>query len=153
MDVNSLEHVSATELALNDIARCTITADAVAIDPYATNRRTGLRPCGSDGQCDGSRGNDSGRLLDLGPEPFCRPSPPPFRDHAGGASGTFRPAALHGPTDRFDSGGKSTIAAGLERRLFDRGHATIRLDGENVRLGISRDLGFSARDRSENLRR
>ena len=49
--------------------------------------------------------------------------------------------------------GKSTIAAGLERRLFERGHAAIRLDGENVRLGISRDLGFSARDRSENLRR
>ena len=41
----------------------------------------------------------------------------------------------------------------MERRLFDRGHAAIRLDGENVRLGISRDLGFSARDRSENLRR
>ena len=49
--------------------------------------------------------------------------------------------------------GKSTIAAGLERRLFDRGRTTMRLDGENIRLGISRDLGFSARDRSENLRR
>ena len=49
--------------------------------------------------------------------------------------------------------GKSTIAAALERRLFDRGRTTMRLDGENVRLGISRDLGFSAEDRSENLRR
>ena len=49
--------------------------------------------------------------------------------------------------------GKSTIATSLERRLFDQGRATIRLDGENVRLGISRDLGFSAQERSENLRR
>jgi bifunctional enzyme CysN/CysC len=49
--------------------------------------------------------------------------------------------------------GKSTIATALERRLFDRGCTTIRLDGENVRLGISRDLGFSSQERSENLRR
>ena len=49
--------------------------------------------------------------------------------------------------------GKSTIASALERRLFDRGRTTVRLDGENVRMGISRDLGFSAQERSENLRR
>ncbi|MEM9518666.1 MAG: adenylyl-sulfate kinase, partial [Actinomycetota bacterium] len=49
--------------------------------------------------------------------------------------------------------GKSTIATALERELFDRGKVAVRLDGENVRLGISRDLGFSATDRSENLRR
>ena len=49
--------------------------------------------------------------------------------------------------------GKSTIATALERRLFDRGRATIRLDGENLRLGISKDLGFSAEERSENMRR
>jgi bifunctional enzyme CysN/CysC len=49
--------------------------------------------------------------------------------------------------------GKSTIATALERRLFDRGRTTIRLDGENVRMGISRDLGFSSQERSENLRR
>jgi bifunctional enzyme CysN/CysC len=49
--------------------------------------------------------------------------------------------------------GKSTIATALERYLFDRGHSIVRLDGENVRLGISKDLGFTAADRSENLRR
>jgi bifunctional enzyme CysN/CysC len=49
--------------------------------------------------------------------------------------------------------GKSTIAKALERRLFDRGRATVRLDGENLRLGISRDLGFSSEERSENVRR
>lgn len=49
--------------------------------------------------------------------------------------------------------GKSTIATALERELFDRGKVAVRLDGENVRMGISRDLGFTAEDRSENLRR
>ena len=49
--------------------------------------------------------------------------------------------------------GKTTLAYALERRLFDQGRACNVLDGQNVRLGISRDLGFSAEDRSENLRR
>lgn len=49
--------------------------------------------------------------------------------------------------------GKSTIAKELERRLFDSGRVAVRLDGEDMRLGISRDLGFSAQERSENLRR
>ncbi|MEE3220637.1 MAG: adenylyl-sulfate kinase, partial [Planctomycetota bacterium] len=41
----------------------------------------------------------------------------------------------------------------LERRLFDEGRAVMVLDGQNMRLGISKDLGFSADERSENLRR
>jgi bifunctional enzyme CysN/CysC len=49
--------------------------------------------------------------------------------------------------------GKSTTAYALERRLFDDGRAVTVLDGQNMRLGISRDLGFTAADRSENLRR
>ena len=49
--------------------------------------------------------------------------------------------------------GKSTIAYALERRLFDAGCAVSVLDGQNIRLGISRDLGFTKEGRSENLRR
>jgi bifunctional enzyme CysN/CysC len=49
--------------------------------------------------------------------------------------------------------GKSTIAKALERRLFDSGRVTVRLDGQNVRQGVSRDLGFTAPERSENVRR
>ena len=49
--------------------------------------------------------------------------------------------------------GKTTIAYALERRLFDQGRAVCVLDGQNMRRGISRDLGFTADDRSENLRR
>ncbi len=49
--------------------------------------------------------------------------------------------------------GKSTIAAELERALFNRGHHTYVLDGDNVRHGLCSDLGFSPRDRKENIRR
>ena len=49
--------------------------------------------------------------------------------------------------------GKSTIAVALERALFRRGKLSYRLDGDNVRLGINKNLGFSEADRRENIRR
>jgi adenylyl-sulfate kinase len=49
--------------------------------------------------------------------------------------------------------GKSTLAFALERHLIGHGHACYVLDGDNVRHGLNRDLGFSAEDRSENIRR
>ncbi len=49
--------------------------------------------------------------------------------------------------------GKSTVAVALEKALFQRGKLTYRLDGDNVRLGINKNLGFSAVDRAENIRR
>jgi len=49
--------------------------------------------------------------------------------------------------------GKSTLAGGLERLLFDRGYAPYVLDGDRLRSGLTRDLGFSLSDRSENIRR
>jgi len=49
--------------------------------------------------------------------------------------------------------GKSTVAVALERALHERGRLAYRLDGDNVRLGINRNLGFSAEDRAENIRR
>jgi len=155
VDVNSLEHVAATELALNDIARCTITAEReLLFDPYSTNRRTG-----SFVLVDRMDNATVAAGMILCASSVWDRSP---------AAGLVRHRSEITPEERvarfgqrpctvlltgLTAAGKSTIAAGLERRLFDRGHATIRLDGENVRLGISRDLGFSARDRSENLRR
>ncbi len=155
VDVNSLEHVAATELALNDIARCTITAEReLLFDPYSTNRRTG-----SFVLVDRMDNATVAAGMILCASSVWDRSP---------AAGLVRHRSEITPEERvarfgqrpctvlltgLTAAGKSTIAAGLERRLFDRGHATIRLDGENIRLGISRDLGFSARDRSENLRR
>ena len=49
--------------------------------------------------------------------------------------------------------GKSTLAIGLERRLYAEGFITHLLDGDNLRAGLNRDLGFSAADRAENIRR
>ncbi len=49
--------------------------------------------------------------------------------------------------------GKSTIAVALEQALFDMGKLSYRLDGDNVRLGINKNLGFSEEDRKENIRR
>lgn len=49
--------------------------------------------------------------------------------------------------------GKSTIAIALERRLTERGFFCRILDGDNIRFGINRDLGFSEADRTENIRR
>lgn len=49
--------------------------------------------------------------------------------------------------------GKSTISAALEKELFRRQKLSYRLDGDNIRLGINKDLGFSASDRTENIRR
>lgn len=49
--------------------------------------------------------------------------------------------------------GKSTLAAALERELYQRGHLCKLLDGDNIRTGINNNLGFSAEDRYENIRR
>ncbi|HEU5080565.1 MAG TPA: adenylyl-sulfate kinase [Opitutaceae bacterium] len=49
--------------------------------------------------------------------------------------------------------GKSTLATALERRLFAEGRATQLLDGDNVRTGLNKNLGFSDADRDENIRR
>src|SRR5262249_19045536 len=49
--------------------------------------------------------------------------------------------------------GKSTVARNLEQRLYAAGHHTFYLDGDNVRHGLNGDLGFSDKDRKENIRR
>lgn len=49
--------------------------------------------------------------------------------------------------------GKSTVAVALERALHAKGSLVYRLDGDNIRMGINKNLGFSAEDRTENIRR
>ncbi len=155
VDVNSLQHVPAESLGLNDIARCGLTSDrALLFDPYATNRQTG-----SFVLVDRMDNATVAAGMIIGPSSVWDRNPD---------AGLIRHRSEITPDERvarlgqrsctvlltgLTAAGKSTIAAALERRLFDRGRTTMRLDGENIRLGISRDLGFSARDRSENLRR
>ncbi|EGP91615.1 MGSUL6 APS kinase [Zymoseptoria tritici IPO323] len=53
----------------------------------------------------------------------------------------------------LSASGKSTIAIALEQHLLQKGLQTYRLDGDNVRFGLNKDLGFSPKDREENIRR
>ncbi|RPB10799.1 adenylylsulfate kinase, partial [Morchella conica CCBAS932] len=53
----------------------------------------------------------------------------------------------------LSASGKSTIATALEQHLLHNGVAAYRLDGDNVRFGLNKDLGFSEKDRNENIRR
>lgn len=53
----------------------------------------------------------------------------------------------------LSASGKSTVACTLEHMLNERGHYTVLLDGDNIRHGLNKDLGFSAEDRAENIRR
>ncbi len=53
----------------------------------------------------------------------------------------------------LSAAGKSTIAVELEKKLFDEGRHVCLLDGDNIRHGLNRDLGFSPEDREENIRR
>jgi len=62
----------------------------------------------------------------------------------------------HGVTVWFtglSGSGKSTIAVALEQVLMQRGKHAYRLDGDNIRMGLNKNLGFSAEDRAENIRR
>ena len=53
----------------------------------------------------------------------------------------------------LSASGKSTVATALEQHLLHIGLSTYRLDGDNVRFGLNKDLGFSEKDRNENIRR
>lgn len=53
----------------------------------------------------------------------------------------------------LSASGKSTVATALEQHLLHLGLAAYRLDGDNVRFGLNKDLGFSDKDRTENIRR
>ena len=155
IDVNTLESGTAATLELNDIARVGLTADAeMLFDPYGSNRATGSlividrltnatvaagMIIGASGAWDAAPDENLEMQVsevDL-VERMNRFGQKPVTVFLTGLTGA----------------GKSTIGKALERSLFDRGRATVRLDGENMRLGISRDLGFSAQERSENLRR
>lgn len=78
--------------------------------------------------------------------------------HEGQVSRTERERLLHqrGATiwlTGLSGSGKSTIAVAAERALMQRGHLTYILDGDNVRHGLNKNLGFSPDDRTENIRR
>jgi bifunctional enzyme CysN/CysC len=150
IDVNTLEHLAGKTLALNEIGECNLsTTTPVAIDPFADNPHTGAfilidrftnATVGAGVVVHGLR-----RATNIHHQPLLIDRA--ARERLAG----HKPAVLW--FTGLSGAGKSTIANLVERELHDRGVRTFLLDGDNVRHGLNRDLGFTAADRVENIRR
>jgi len=157
LDVATLERVDPpAELQLNDIARVVLRTSAdLYADPYDQNRTTGAFILIDD------HTNDTvaaGLVREVRPGEAHSHRSPDVTWHESGLERKERWARLgtHGATfwlTGLPASGKSTIAARLERRLVEAGRPAYLLDGDNVRHGLSGDLGFSPGDRRENIRR
>jgi bifunctional enzyme CysN/CysC len=150
VNANTLERLAARKLELNDIAVANIALDRpIAFDPYTTNRDTGsfilIDRLSHDTVGAGMlhfalrrSQNLHGQVMDV--------------DRRARATQKGQKACILWFTG-LSGAGKSTIANLVERRLHVRGRHTYLLDGDNVRRGLNRDLGFTEEDRVENIRR
>jgi bifunctional enzyme CysN/CysC len=150
VDVNSQSRLAARHLDLNEVGYCTLGLDeAVAFESYAANRTLGGfilidRQSNATVACG---------MLDFALE---RSSNVHWQHvdidkTVRGASKGQQPLCLW--FTGLSGAGKSTIANLVERRLHVLGYHTYLLDGDNVRHGINKDLGFTPEDRVENIRR
>ncbi|MBC7603656.1 MAG: sulfate adenylyltransferase subunit CysN [Ramlibacter sp.] len=150
VNVNTLEHVAAKTLGLNGIGVCTLNLDRqIGFDPYSENRDTGGYIL-VDRLTNATVGagmihfalrrsqNIHVQHVDVNKE---------ARNHLNGQKSCV--VWFTG----LSGSGKSTIANLLEKRLHAMGHRTYLLDGDNVRHGLNKDLGFTDTDRIENIRR
>jgi bifunctional enzyme CysN/CysC len=158
-NVNTIGREKATTLKLNEIGRLRLeTSRPLAFDPYRRNRATGnfiLIDTLSNATVAAGMILDRSSEEDLGDKTKVSTN---IRQQVSRVSPAERKARLgQSPATIWLTGlpksGKSTIAYGLERHLFDQNLMVHVLDGENLRLGLSENLGFSALDRSEHIRR
>ena len=150
IDPNTREHLAAHTLGLNDLGFCNVaTSVPIAFDPYDQNRQTGSfimidrftnHTVGAGMVAFGLR-----RGTNLAWQPLL------VGKSERAALKHQKPAVLW--LTGFSGAGKSTIANLVEQRLHAAGHHTMLLDGDNVRHGLCRDLGFTEADRVENIRR
>jgi bifunctional enzyme CysN/CysC len=150
INVETLAHLADKTLGLNEIGFCNLsTAIPVAFDPYAANRDTGAfilidrftnETAGAGMIAFGLRraSNIHWQALTVGREQRA-------------ALKEQTPAVLW--LTGLSGAGKSTIADIIEKKLLASGRHTMLLDGDNVRHGLNRDLGFTDVDRVENIRR
>jgi len=150
LNVNSLEHVAASKLELNEIGVCDLELDRpVAFDPYDANRETGSFILVD---------RISNDTVGAGMISFALRRSANLRWQAVDVDKEARAAAKgQQPSVLWFTGlsgaGKSTIANLVETELHRRGCHTYMLDGDNVRHGLNKDLGFTQADRVENIRR
>lgn len=150
LNVNDYTKVPADTLQLNDIGDCNISLDRViAFDPYEAARTTGSFIL-IDPETNGTAGagmikfalrrgqNVYWQALDIGAAQRAK-------------SKNQRACVLW--FTGLSGSGKSTIANILEKKLHSMSYHTMLLDGDNVRHGLNRDLGFTDADRVENIRR
>src|SRR5690606_18687091 len=147
LDVNTLHRdENATALSLNEIGRVQLrTRQPLLFDPYRRNRTTG-----SFLLVDDATGNTVAGGMITGP------SLPSSRVVWHSTAVEREERATRGMTvwlTGLSGSGKSTVAVELERRLVASGRPAFLLDGDNLRHGLNSDLGFSAEDRVENIRR
>ena len=162
VDINTLERRKVHSLSLNEIGNCQLMLhDEISYDPYHENRQTGALIL-----VDRITNETvaAGMIVS-------QSSDPQTAGHWDGSHQLIQPRAassLISDEERsirygqrpltvlitgLSGSGKTSVALELEKHLFRAGRITLVLDGQTMRLGMSRDLGFSAEERSENLRR
>jgi bifunctional enzyme CysN/CysC len=152
VDPGELSSIENKAIAKNHVGEIDISlSQPIAADAYADNPRTGRLVIEVSGRIAGGGlvlSVDAGQRavpVDIVPvESALRPDERSARYRHNGAV-----VWLTG----LPGAGKSTLARALERRLFARGGSPILLDGDTLRAGLNGDLGFSAEDRAENIRR
>ncbi|MEO0620089.1 MAG: sulfate adenylyltransferase subunit CysN [Pseudomonadota bacterium] len=150
VDVNTLDKLAAKTLQLNEVGYCKIALDrAIAFDPYVDNRQTG-----------GFILIDklTNNTVAAGTVDFALRRASNIVWHemkidkaARAAAAGQKPCVLW--FTGLSGSGKSTVADRLEQKLHAAGRRTYLLDGDNVRHGLNKDLGFTDQDRVENIRR
>jgi len=150
VNVNTLEHLAAKSLELNEIGICNLSLDhQIAFDPYAENRDTGgfilIDRLSNDTVGAGlihfalrRAQNIHWQAVDI-------------HKQSRAAQKSQKACVLW--FTGLSGAGKSTIANLVEKKLFTMHRHTYMLDGDNVRHGLNRDLGFTDVDRVENIRR
>jgi len=150
INVNTLEHLAARTLHLNEIGVCNLNLDQpIAFDPYVENRETGGFIL-----IDRMTNNTIGAglihfALRRSQNIHWQAIEVDKRAHA--ALKGQRPCVVW--FTGLSGAGKSTIANLVEKKLHAQGRHTYLLDGDNVRHGLNKDLGFTEADRVENIRR
>ncbi|WP_298244120.1 adenylyl-sulfate kinase [uncultured Bradyrhizobium sp.] len=150
VDVTNFSHLAARQLELNEIAYVNIaTVEPIAVDPYQENRTTGgfilIDRLTNETVGAGMIRFGLNRAANIHHADF------DVNKAARAQLNGQRPVILW--FTGLSGAGKSTIANLLERKLYALGKRTYLLDGDNVRQGLNRDLGFTEVDRVENVRR
>ena len=157
LDPENLDDVDGpVELGLNDIGAITLrTSSTVVTDPYRENRDSGAFILIDEVSNDTVGAGTVTEAREVKPETHSRSD---IRWHPSSLDRSYRWARTgqRGATIWFTglpASGKSTLAVAVERALVESGQVAYLLDGDNIRHGLSDDLGFSAGDRAENIRR